>query len=88
MSETDSDGGWSIAWSTASDDEEWLRTPPERLTSSEKRWRDKQPFLEAKGYMLGQRYFLSWTPSWGSKMPARYNDRPDDAHVLTVRCPC
>lgn len=34
------------------------------LSSHEVVWRDRQPFLESKGYMLRPRLRLDWTPSW------------------------
>ncbi|KAA1478175.1 hypothetical protein DENSPDRAFT_787723 [Dentipellis sp. KUC8613] len=37
---------------------------PYFLTSAEKWWRDRQPMLEARGYMLRSRYRPGWTPSW------------------------
>ena len=40
-----------------------LRGPVE-LSSFETKWRDRQPFLESKGYMLRPRLRPGWTPSW------------------------
>lgn len=37
---------------------------PEQLSSHEVVWRDRQPFLESKGYMLRPRLRPGWTPSW------------------------
>lgn len=34
------------------------------LDEGELLWRDRQPFLESKGYMLRSRYRPGWTPSW------------------------
>ena len=36
----------------------------EELSSHEIVWRDRQPFLESKGYMLRPRLRPAWTPSW------------------------
>jgi hypothetical protein len=36
----------------------------ERLSSHEVKWRDRQPRLESKGYMLRPRLRPGWTPSW------------------------
>lgn len=35
-----------------------------RLSAHEVKWRDRQPFLESKGYMLRPRLRPGWTPSW------------------------
>jgi len=35
-----------------------------QLSSYEIVWRDRQPFLESKGYMLRPRLRPGWTPSW------------------------
>jgi hypothetical protein len=37
---------------------------PGQLSSYEVVWRDRQPFLESKGYMLRPRLRPGWTPSW------------------------
>ena len=37
---------------------------PGQLSSYEIMWRDRQPFLESKGYMLRPRLRPGWTPSW------------------------
>ncbi|KZV68696.1 hypothetical protein PENSPDRAFT_609714 [Peniophora sp. CONT] len=56
-----------------------------KLYDSEARWRDKQHFLQSKGYMLRPRLRPNWTPSWlrsgkhpiecedGISLPARGN---------------
>ncbi|KAI0028574.1 hypothetical protein K488DRAFT_58252 [Vararia minispora EC-137] len=46
------------------------------LDSSEIVWRDRQPFLESKGYMLRPRFRPGWEPSWRStgKHPAESED--------------
>lgn len=38
-----------------------------RLSSAEIRWRDRQPFLAARGYLLRPRYHVGWIPSWKDK---------------------
>ncbi|KAI0063126.1 hypothetical protein BV25DRAFT_1802723 [Artomyces pyxidatus] len=38
--------------------------PFESLLYSEERWRDRQVFLESRGYLLRPRYRPGWTPSW------------------------
>ncbi|KAI0056998.1 hypothetical protein BV25DRAFT_1831639 [Artomyces pyxidatus] len=38
--------------------------PFESLLHSEERWRDRQVFLESRGYLLRPRYRPGWTPSW------------------------
>ena len=37
---------------------------PVKLSDHEAKWRDRQPLLESKGYMLRPRLRLGWTPSW------------------------
>ena len=37
---------------------------PVTLSSREVKWKDRQPFLEFKGYMLRPRLRPGWTPSW------------------------
>ena len=37
---------------------------PVELSSFEVKWRDRQRFLESKGYMLRPRLRPGWTPSW------------------------
>lgn len=34
------------------------------LNQHEAAWRDKQAFLESKGYMLRDRYHPQWVPPW------------------------
>ena len=35
-----------------------------RLSEYELRWRDRQVFLETRGYMLRPRFRPGWKPSW------------------------
>lgn len=35
-----------------------------QLGEGEKAWRDRQPFLQSRGYMLRPRYRPGWVPSW------------------------
>ena len=42
-----------------SGDERFSRLGPYELA-----WQSKQPFLQARGYMLRPRYRPGWTPSW------------------------
>jgi hypothetical protein len=37
---------------------------PGRLSDTEKRWTNYQPYLLAKGYQLRPRYQPGWVPSW------------------------
>ncbi|KAL4247867.1 hypothetical protein ABKN59_007473 [Abortiporus biennis] len=46
--------------STREDNEDHYRT----LLRTERRWRDIQPWLESKGYLLRPRYMPNWKPSW------------------------
>lgn len=59
-----------------------LATLAANLTPIEVKWRDRQPFLEAKGYMLRPRYRPGWVPSWkGSDLQAL---TAEDAMLLPV----
>lgn len=55
-----------------------LQTPYdwEELYSHEIRWRDRQSFLQSKGYILRPRLRPGWVPSWRSsgKHPIRSED--------------
>ena len=43
------------------------------LSSHEIKWRDRQPFLESKGYMLRPRLRPGWAPSWlSSENPRQF----------------
>lgn len=56
------------------------------LTRAEVVWRDRQPFLQAHGYMLRSRYRPGWTASW--TLPENINTHPDcfeDSIPLPVR---
>ena len=43
-----------------------------QLSSHEIVWRDRQPFLESKGYMLRPRLRPGWTPSWLATGKSRF----------------
>ena len=45
---------------------------PEQLSSHEIAWRDRQPFLESKGYMLRPRLRPGWTASWLATGESRF----------------
>ena len=45
---------------------------PEQLSSHEVAWRDRQPFLESKGYMLRPRLRPGWTASWLATGKSRF----------------
>jgi hypothetical protein len=55
---------------------------PIKLSSHEVKWRDRQPFLESKGYMLRPRLRPGWTPSWLST--GQDYDDCEDAALLPV----
>jgi hypothetical protein len=57
---------------------------PVKLSSHEVKWRDRQPFLESKGYMLRPRLRPGWTPSWLSTGQDHYNC--EDGARLPVSC--
>ncbi|KAL6303560.1 kinase-like domain-containing protein [Sparassis latifolia] len=43
------------------------------LRPSEIYWRDRQVWLEQRGYMLRQRYRVDWKPSWETRSKKPYN---------------
>jgi len=59
--------------------------PPhyDRLLPHEARWRDRQPFLQSKGYILRPRLRSDWQPSWlgTDKHPLEF----EDAYFLPLR---
>ena len=54
----------------------------ELLQSWEVQWRDRQRFLETKGYLLRPRLRPGWTPSWVTtgKTPLQ----SEDGHFIPV----
>lgn len=55
-----------------------------RLSTHEVKWRDRQPFLESKGYMLRPRLRPGWTPSWisaGKHGESKYEFFEDSARL-------
>lgn len=63
------------------------RTDPEdmlcRLSTEELYQRDRQEFLESRGYMLRPRYRRDWVPSWrGKPMGTAY--KVEDEYRLPV----
>lgn len=40
-------------------------------------WRDRQVFLESRGYMLRPRYRPGWVPSWQGNPEVHYEDCED-----------
>lgn len=56
-----------------------------RLDDGEIPWRERQPFLESRGYMLRPRYRPGWTPSWLGK-DVDYEEC-EDWHVQIVSSP-
>ena len=55
---------------------------PVELSLNEIKWRDRQRFLESKGYMLRPRLRPGWTPSWVSTGQDYY--ACEDSAVLPV----
>lgn len=47
---------------------------PAQLLPGERYWRDHQPWLESKGYMLRPRYHPEWAPSFTLDDFAKYED--------------
>src|SRR6266702_3568987 len=60
----------------------WLMS---RLSTQEVKWRDCQPFLESKGYMLRPRLRPGWTPSWIST--GKHYEFFEDSARLPLRRP-
>ena len=60
----------------------WLMS---QLSSQEVKWRDRQPFLESKGYMLRPRLRPGWAPSWISS--GRHYEFFEDSARLPLRRP-
>ncbi|KAJ3554130.1 hypothetical protein NM688_g3268 [Phlebia brevispora] len=63
-----------------------FRKPPASLTNLldiERRWVEKQPFLESKGYMLRDRLRPGWKPSWETTGKSTLDS--EDAIVLPAR---
>jgi hypothetical protein len=56
--------------------------PYQTLAEHEIAWRDRQPFLESKGYMLRPRLRPGWTPSW--IRTGTYWRRAEDSAPLPV----
>ena len=55
------------------------------LDPSEVRWRDRQPTLEKRGYILRKRYLPGWKPSWlGTNLDPLFCE---DAVLLLVSGP-
>lgn len=62
------------------------KTNPDRfakLAPVEIAWRDRQQYLESRGYMLRRRYHPDWQPSWKLDPSIRDRDAEDSisAHV-------
>ncbi|KAI0057009.1 hypothetical protein BV25DRAFT_1920542 [Artomyces pyxidatus] len=67
--------------------------PFESLLEPEERWRDRQLFLESRGYLLRPRYRPGWTPSWKTTgesilnvedvIPSPAREHPIDATCLS-----
>ncbi|KAI0287515.1 kinase-like domain-containing protein [Russula brevipes] len=61
--------------------------PYQALSSHEITWRDRQPFLESKGYMLRPRLRPGWTPSWmrtGTYWRRAEDSAPLPLHLFVV----
>lgn len=54
------------------------------LTTEEIMWRDKQPFLESRGYMLRPRLRPGWVPSWMTGQPVDELEFCEDFLCLPV----
>lgn len=55
----------------------------QHLHNREILWRDKQVFLQSRGYMLRSRYRPNWVPSWLTS--GRHPFRSEDGIELPVR---
>ena len=47
------------------------------LAPIEVNWRDRQQYLESRGYMLRRRYHPDWQPSWRSNPSVRARHAED-----------
>lgn len=56
---------------------------PGGLAAPELYWRDRQPWLQERGYMLRSRYKPDWVPSWQGTKKTFFEC--EDGHVLEVR---
>ena len=56
--------------------------PYQSLSSLEIKWRDRQTFLQSRGYMLRPRLRPGWTPSWLET--GTYWRRSEDSAELPV----
>ncbi len=57
--------------------------PSSKLSTEELYWRDRQEFLESRGYMLRPRYKRDWVPSWRGK-PKGAVYKAEDGYRLPV----
>ncbi|KAI0334855.1 hypothetical protein GY45DRAFT_1242123 [Cubamyces sp. BRFM 1775] len=48
-----------------------------RLNEQEIQWRERQEFLQSRGYLLRPRYHRDWVPSWRGKSPDAVIDAED-----------
>ncbi|TDL19269.1 hypothetical protein BD410DRAFT_774138 [Rickenella mellea] len=57
-----------------------------KLSEDEIWWRDRQVFLESRGYMLRGRFRPGWVPSWlGTDIPpATFDDGISNTHIKTI----
>ncbi|KAI0356689.1 hypothetical protein OH77DRAFT_1520182 [Trametes cingulata] len=58
---------------------------PATLSPLEVYWREVQPLLESRGYMLRPRYRKDWVPSWTGKQDEIFWDRAEDGISLPLR---
>ncbi|KAI0769060.1 hypothetical protein BD413DRAFT_88044 [Trametes elegans] len=61
-----------------------------KLTSGDRWWRDHQPWLAERGYMLHPRYHEGWVPSWPQQpdsSPYDYEDGMTPILCYTARGP-
>ena len=55
----------------------------EKLLPYEASWRDRQPFLQSRGYQLRKRYHQDWVPTW-REQPEIYPPDAEDFWALPV----
>ncbi|TBU50532.1 kinase-like domain-containing protein [Dichomitus squalens] len=55
------------------------------LSSLEITWRDRQQYLESRGYMLRRRYRPGWVPSWKTDPSIRPTDAEDSLTTHALR---
>ena len=56
-----------------------------RLNEQEIQWRERQEFLQSRGYLLRPRYHRDWVPSWRGKSSDAVIDAEDGFQLPVSR---